>query len=177
MLWGGAAGWEETWPTLFNKILLSPYEGHVRVRGAVPELEEKMPILIDRVIPRLLESLTEGGEPIKPRLVHGDFWIANVSADVKTGQLYIYDPCAYYAHREFELGQMWSHHRFLSTGTYRTEYLKLYPPDEPSDEFDDRSRLYSLYSALQNIAHFPNTAPYKDEVIENVRYLVDKYGN
>lgn len=38
------------------------------------ELEELLPALFDKVIPRLLRPLESEGRTIKPSFVHGDLW-------------------------------------------------------------------------------------------------------
>ncbi|KAI3323756.1 hypothetical protein HD806DRAFT_495526 [Xylariaceae sp. AK1471] len=50
------------------------------------EPDEVMTATLDQLIPRLLDPLTAEGRSIKPRLIHGDLWEANIGTDVQTGR-------------------------------------------------------------------------------------------
>ncbi|KAH6646876.1 hypothetical protein BKA67DRAFT_524502 [Truncatella angustata] len=63
------------------------------VHGPDDELTELKTAIIGKVIPRLLSPLK-----IIPRLVHGDLWDGNASAEVNTGNPMIFDPLCLYAH-------------------------------------------------------------------------------
>jgi protein-ribulosamine 3-kinase len=59
-----------------------------------------IPILFDKVIPRLLRPLESEGRSVKPSLVHGDFWYGNSGIDVDADEPLIFDACCFYAHNE-----------------------------------------------------------------------------
>lgn len=46
--------------------------------GPWSELKRTADQVASKVVPRLLSSLVWQGKPIKPRLIHGDLWDANV---------------------------------------------------------------------------------------------------
>lgn len=64
--------WEESWEVFFLKIMRQALELELQAKGLDPELEVLVPILFDKVIPRLLRPLKSEGRTVKPSLVHGD---------------------------------------------------------------------------------------------------------
>lgn len=69
--------------------------------GPCVELNELLPDLFDKVIPRLLRPLETNGRKLKPSLVHGDLWCGNVGViDGDTGQAIVFDPSSFWAHNE-----------------------------------------------------------------------------
>ena len=85
-------------------------------------------------------------------------WEGNIGTDIETGNIFIFDSCAYYAHNEMEIG-MWrvEHHR-MKAKAYKREYLRKIDISEPVEEFDDRNRLYSTKTKLMYSAHVPGTS-------------------
>ena len=91
------------------------------------------------------------GEWIVHVVVHGDLWSGNAghgsitgsgsSEDEQPGGV-IYDPCACYAHSEYELGIMKMFGGFGSA--FFKEYHQVIPKTEPVAEYEDRVRLYEL---------------------------------
>ena len=71
-----------------------------KAAGARQELEDLMPSLFEKVIPRLLRPLESGGNKIVPSLVHGDLWCGNVAATMAEDAAIIYDPSCFWAHNE-----------------------------------------------------------------------------
>lgn len=69
--------WESSWEIFFAKSLRHALDLEIKAKGPDPELDRLLPILFDRVIPRLLRPLETNGWLIKPSLVHGDLWYAN----------------------------------------------------------------------------------------------------
>ncbi|KAI1128605.1 Fructosamine kinase-domain-containing protein [Nemania abortiva] len=137
-------GWEDDWATLFVKLLRSRVDMDAKANGPWEELERAAKVVIDQVVPTLLGSLKQDGEPIKPSLIHGDLWDGNMSV-LKSGDPVFYDAGCYYAHNEMEIG-MWRTiiGEHLRHPKYKEAYLKEYSPAEPAAEWDDRNRLYSL---------------------------------
>lgn len=65
------------------------------------ELAELMPVLFDKIIPRLLRPLESKGRTIQPSLVHGDLWYGNTGiTDGDTKEGIVYDPASFWAHNE-----------------------------------------------------------------------------
>ena len=92
--------WESSWEVFFTKSLRHALDLEIKAKGPDPELDRLLPILFDRVIPRLLRPLETNGRSIKPSLVHGDLWYANSGRDTTTGDSLVFDACCFYAHNE-----------------------------------------------------------------------------
>ncbi|KAI5918753.1 Fructosamine/Ketosamine-3-kinase [Camillea tinctor] len=166
--------WDSNWTSFFKKLMYDVYQLDVQVNGYWEELDAVMKVTLDRLIPRLLDPLTSDGRSIKPCLIHGDLWESNIGTNAHTGELYIFDACAYYAHHEKEIG-IWrcKHHR-MNDEKYRREYFKNFPPSEPVEEFDDRNRLYSVETLIINSAHFPG-AKTRQLAVRELQYLIGRY--
>ena len=95
--------WEDSWEVFFTKSLRHAIDLEIKAKGPHPELDILLPILFDKVIPRLLRPLESDGRSIKPSLVHGDLWFANSGVDAETGTSMIFDACCFYAHNECKL--------------------------------------------------------------------------
>ncbi|KAI0140449.1 hypothetical protein GGR57DRAFT_496096 [Xylariaceae sp. FL1272] len=128
----------------------------------------------NKVVPRLLGPLEEGGRTVKPCLIHGDLWEDNIGTDAEGGGIFIFDCGAYYAHHEMGVA-MWrvKHHR-MQAPEYREEYFRNYPPDEPVAEFDDRNRLYSLKESIMYSALKPAHEA-REEALKDMHFLIAKY--
>ena len=93
--------WEDSWETFFTKSLRHALDLEIKAKGPLPEDDAVLvPILFEKVIPRLLRPLESDGRSIKPSLVHGDLWYANSGIDLDTGKSLIFDACCFYAHNE-----------------------------------------------------------------------------
>jgi protein-ribulosamine 3-kinase len=149
--------WESSWTLFFGRLLAGIYQLDIDTNGTWKELDDMMDQTLRHVIPRLLGALESNGRTVKPCLIHGDLWEGNIGTDFETGNLYIFDSCAYYAHNEMEIG-MWrvDHHR-LKAKAYRQEYIRNVEPSEPAEEWDDRNRLYSVKTKLMYSAHVPGS--------------------
>ena len=97
-------GWNASWETFFTKNMRLALDLELKVKGSDPELDAMIPILFDKVIPRLLRPLESEGRSVKPSLIHGDLWFANAGIDANTGESLIFDACSFYAHNECEFG-------------------------------------------------------------------------
>ena len=93
-------GWEASWEAYFTKNMRKALELELDAKGPDPEFDVLIPILFDKVIPRLLRPLESEGRSVKPALVHGDLWFADAGIDVDTGNSLIFDACSFYAHNE-----------------------------------------------------------------------------
>ena len=92
--------WEESWETFFAKSMRWALQLELQAKGHDPEFDVLVPILFEKVIPRLLRPLESEGRTVKPSLVHGDLWYANSGIDVDTDASLIFDSCCFYAHNE-----------------------------------------------------------------------------
>lgn len=92
--------WETSWEIYFTKSMRLALDLELEAKGPDPEFDTLVPILFDKVIPRLLRPLESEGRSVKPSLVHGDLWYAISGIDVDTGESLIFDACSFYAHNE-----------------------------------------------------------------------------
>jgi fructosamine-3-kinase len=87
-----------------------------------------------------------GDEPAV--LIHGDLWSGNTCSDTK-GQVWIYDPAAYFAHREAEFGMI---RLFGNFGPrFESAYQEVWPF---TDGAEDRIHIYTLHHLLSHLWHF-----------------------
>jgi fructosamine-3-kinase len=166
--------WDSNWTAFFRSLMRGVYRLDVEVNGFWQDLDDAMEIATEKLIPRLLDPLTAEGRTNKPCLIHGDLWESNIGTDVQTGEIYIFDACAYYAHHEKELGIWRCEHHKMKADHYRDEYLKNFGPSEPVAEFDDRNRLYCVETLLINSAHFPGSMT-RNRALDELKWLIDKY--
>ncbi|KAI9667667.1 MAG: hypothetical protein M1821_000484 [Bathelium mastoideum] len=166
--------WDPSWASFFSKLVTEAYRQHVETNVVWKELEMVFQRTVSHVIPRLLGVLQSDGRSIKPCLIHGDMWEGNIGNDIQTGDPWIFDPAAYYAHHEMELG-IWAAERHkLRAKPYRVEYLRNIEPSEPKAEFDDRIRLYRCKTNFMFSAIFPG-CPSRQEAFNDLVFLIDKY--
>lgn len=74
-----------------KRMLQAEVESH----GPNEKLKELSDALFMKVTPRLLRPLETGGRQIQPCLIHSDLWPGNVKPDAETGDVHIFDSCAY----------------------------------------------------------------------------------
>lgn len=150
--------WNSNWTDFCTKLLTSAYEHDVRSNKHWPELADAFQRITDTVIPRLLDVLEANGRRIKPCLIHSDLWEGNIGTKYETGQIFVFDSAAYYAHNEMEIASWTCKHHKLRAKAYKEEYLKHFRVSEPVDEWDDQSRLYGLKELFINCPHFPGSS-------------------
>jgi protein-ribulosamine 3-kinase len=166
--------WESSWTTFFTTLMHDVYKLDVEVNGFWKELDDIVQTTLEKLIPRLLDTLVAEGRTIKPCLIHGDLWESNIGTDVRTGEIFIYDACAYYAHHEKEVGIWRCEHHQMHDEDYRNEYFKNVEPSEPIEEFDDRNRLYSVETLFMISAHFPGSVN-RQRALDELTWLINKY--
>ncbi len=147
-----SVGWDPSWTSFFSKLLAEAYRQDTESNGLWPELDTLMKKVQSHLIPRLIGALEADGRRVEPALIHGDLWDGNVATEVGTGDPWIFDCAAYYAHREMEFGIWRAERHQLKAGIYRSEYIQHCIPSEPEDEWDDRNRLYSAKTNLMHSA-------------------------
>lgn len=166
--------WDSSWVSFFTKFLQGVYDLDTQINEPWRELADAMKPTMEIVIPRLLGPLEQNGRSVKPCLIHGDLWEANIGTNPLTEELYIFDSCAYYAHHEMEMGIWRTDHHNLTDQAYREEYFKRFKPDEPVEDYDDRNRLYSVAARLSYSAHVPGSEA-RVQALENLQYLIEKF--
>ena len=157
--------WEESWEMFFTKNMRHTLKLELAAQGPEPELEILVPVLFDKVIPRLLRPLETEGRSIKPSLIHGDLWYANTGVDSDTGKPLVFDACCFYAHNECRLS--FPFHQTMDL-TYRKDELGQWKPvcnrfgpdyvqayhsfvqvSAPEEDYDGRIDLYKLSDILR----------------------------
>ncbi|MCJ1436539.1 hypothetical protein MMC27_005918 [Xylographa pallens] len=139
--------------------------------GPSKQLEALVPQMFDKVIPRLLRPLESS---IKPSLVHGDLWCGNAAVIADNGVPIVFDPCCFWAHNEYELGN-WRPKRNLFTEEYFTAYHSHYPKAAPEEDYDDRNALYAIRFNLHAATLFPKIPDFRESVISEMGRLVAKF--
>lgn len=137
-------GWENSWTVYFSRLLKMSIKSDADTNGTWKVLSTAADHLLEAVVPKLLDPLQRGPNPIKPRLLHGDIWAGNISTDKKTGEIIFVDTGCFYGHNELDLGAFRRPRAENLGQPYMDEYKRVFPPSEPQDAFDDRNRLYSL---------------------------------
>ncbi|KAI1879633.1 hypothetical protein JX265_002587 [Neoarthrinium moseri] len=141
---------DSSWTSFFSKLLAEAYRQDAETNGVWPELALVHSRVQSHLIPRLIGVLESEGRTVKPTLIHGDLWEGNIGVDADTGDPWIFDCAAYYAHNEMELGIWRAQRHQMNAERFRLEYRKHFRESEPADEWDDR---IILYSAKTNFMH------------------------
>jgi protein-ribulosamine 3-kinase len=137
--------WETCWTDLFARLFQHVADLDTKTNGhweALSILEKK---ILSHVIPKLIGNLEREGRSIKPCLIHGDLWEGNTGTSCETGDVYIFDSGAFYAHNEMEMGNWRCHYNKIHDDIYTRTYLRYYERSEPCEEWDDRNRMYCIY--------------------------------
>lgn len=140
-----ATEWESSWTTFFTKSMTYMMELDFATNGPWEDLERVEKRTLSHVIPRLIGVLEKDGRSIKPCLIHADLWEGNTGTSHETWDVYVFASGAYYAHNEMEIGGWRCPYNEISDKVYTETYIRLYGMGDLPDEWDDRSRLYSVY--------------------------------
>ncbi|KAK6063190.1 hypothetical protein SCUP515_12630 [Seiridium cupressi] len=176
--------WEQSWAKSFTHQLKDAVRWDNETNGPWPEYDDACQQLFDVVIPRLLGVLQSDGRTITPVLIHGDLWERNVGIDMETGDTVLFDPGCTYAHNEMEFGTAshvcslfpwrcsWAF--YFNSHNYMRHYQRLIEPSEPSEEWDDRNRLYAIYPYIVDSGGHAGSA--SRQLAYNDLFLCEKYG-
>ncbi|KFY01240.1 hypothetical protein O988_02851 [Pseudogymnoascus sp. VKM F-3808] len=148
--------WDDSWASCFARLLKGLWKLDAKINGNWPELDAAVETTLMKVIPRLIGILERDGRSIKPCLIYGDLWETNIGTDAITGDIYIFDAAAYYAHNEMEIGIWRVDHHEMKNEVYRQEYVKEFKKSEPAEEWDDRLKLYGVKTKLMYSAGVKN---------------------
>ncbi len=95
--------WTTTWEEYFARNMRCMLDHDEREGGPrPPEMEELLPSLFEKVIPRLLRPMEIGGRHVKPCLIHGDLWDGNCSTSIEKDRPILFDACCLWGHNECE---------------------------------------------------------------------------
>ena len=146
--------WESSWTVFFSKLLQHIANVDFEVNGMWEELDTLEKKIFGQVIPRLIGALESDGRSVKPCLIHADLWEGNTGTSYETGNIYVFDSGAFYAHHEMELGDWRCHYNKIHNKIYTKTYLQYYGPSEPKEDWDDRNRMYSIYfNVIYSVNH------------------------
>lgn len=148
--------WQSSWEVWFSQAMRQMFRIEETAHGKEHELDLLKEAIFDKVIPRLLRPLETGGRSIEPCLIHSDLWPGNLKPDAHTGEILIFDSCAFWGHNEADLGS-WRASRYGMGHPFLEEYQKVMGISEPQGDWDDRNALYALRYDLLVSALFPNT--------------------
>lgn len=148
--------WQDSWEAWFAQAMRQMFRIEETAHGVDEELNALKKDVFEKVIPRLLRPLETGGRSISPCLIHSDLWPGNAMPDAQTGEIYIFDSCAFWGHNEADLGS-WREPRYRMGQPFLKEYQKLMGISEPTGDWDDRNALYALRYDLLWSALFPKT--------------------
>ena len=140
-----AVEWESSWTTCFTNMMVQVMADDFETNGPWPELEQVGASIISRVIPRLIGAVERDGRSVKPCLIHADLWEGNTGTSLETGGIILFDAGSYYAHNEMETGDWRCPYNKVNSKVYTKTYLRHYGASEPTEEWDDRNRMYSVY--------------------------------
>ncbi|CAJ2505419.1 Uu.00g128130.m01.CDS01 [Anthostomella pinea] len=167
--------WCDSWEGFFANALRHVLNVRQERAGPCAELDELLPVMFEKVIPRLLRPLETGGNTIKPSLVHGDLWCGNAAIIAKNkGDSVVYDPASFWAHNEYELGN-WRPKRNKFSEDYFDAYHDFFPEAAPKEDADDRNALYAMRFNLNAATLFPTDTTYLDMVMDEMRILIPKF--
>lgn len=152
-----SVGWDDSWTSFFSKLLAEAYRQDTETNGVWLELDIAYKRVQSHLVPRLIGALESEGRSVTPMLIHGDLWDGNLGVESETGDPWIFDCAAYYAHNEMELGIWRAERHQMRAKAYRREYLRNCEPSEPEEEWDDRNRLYSAKTNFMHSAIFPGS--------------------
>lgn len=145
--------WDSSWTTFYTGLLQDALQRDLETNGPWPVLERVSSRVLNKVIPRLLGALESGGRSIRPSLIHGDLWEGNIATEAGTGNIFLIDAGAYYAHSEMEIGMWRCERHAIRDEKFKNAYLEQVPKSEPIDEWDDRNRLYCVKMNVIHSAH------------------------
>ncbi|CAF9913063.1 MAG: hypothetical protein ALECFALPRED_008620 [Alectoria fallacina] len=169
--------WQSSWEIWFAQAMKRMFQIEETAHGKDDELDALKEAIIEKVIPRLLRPLETGGRSIKPCLIHSDLWPGNTKPDVHTGEILIFDSCAFWGHNEADLGT-WSAPRYRMGRPFLEEYQRIMGRSEPQGDWDDRNALYALRYDLLVSALFPKTEygyGFRKTAKSEMKRLVEKH--
>ena len=145
--------WDSSWVNYYIQLVRGAMHLNIEINGNWKDLEQCVDRLISHVVPQVLGPLEADGRAVKPCLIHGDLWDGNIGTDSKTGEIYVFDSSAHYAHNEMEIA-MWrgKFNKVVSSEVYIDNYVSMMAISEPVEQFDDRNRIYSVYHTLHESA-------------------------
>ncbi|KAJ2898141.1 hypothetical protein MKZ38_004141 [Zalerion maritima] len=175
-------GWCDDWEEFFGGKLSAAVEAcRKNVAFGWESVSEMLPVVLERVVPRLLRPLESHGRAIRSVFLVGNFRTAwEVEGDLD--DIVVLEPAGFWGHNEYELGA-WKrpeepplHGRnVLLDQSNADAYHKIIPRSEPTEDYEDRMVLYSALHNLYIAGNFPNLEHPLRHVLGEFQKLVTKY--
>ena len=89
-----------SWKRFFADAMRDSLAIEASVRGCSAKITALELVFFTKVIPRLLGALEHEWREVKPCLLRGDLWRENFSELAQTGELMVFDACAFWGHKE-----------------------------------------------------------------------------
>ena len=134
--------WEDSWEICYSRQLKHTFDRDSDKMPQWPEFRAVADLVLNTCVPTLLRPLQADGRTIKPCLIHGNVWDGNTATDMKTGEPFIFDGSAMYAHNEYEIGNWRTRRHRLSSPSYIKNYKTFFPASEPGENDDFFNELY-----------------------------------
>ncbi|KAK4222959.1 hypothetical protein QBC38DRAFT_512662 [Podospora fimiseda] len=115
----GQYGFHSSWEAWFTQAMRQMFEIEEKAHGKDEHLEELKKSLYDKVIPP-------------------DLWPGNTMTDMDTGEVILFDSCAFWGHSEADLGT-WRAARYKMGRPFFAEYYKSMNLSEPKEGWDARN--------------------------------------
>ncbi|SPN99772.1 related to antibiotic resistance protein [Cephalotrichum gorgonifer] len=97
--------WNPSWTAFWTQQMEGLFDQEANAHeDRDVELDALKTAFLEVAIPRYLGPLESGARSVKPCLIHSDLWPGNVKPRSATGELCLFDACAYWGHNEADLG-------------------------------------------------------------------------
>ncbi|PTB78722.1 hypothetical protein M440DRAFT_1390335 [Trichoderma longibrachiatum ATCC 18648] len=113
-------------------------------------------------------------QTVDPQVLSDLWWGNSGVIDSDTAEGIAFDPSAFWAHNEYDLGN-WRLERNRFTARYFEAYHAIIPKSEPVEDYDDRNALYSTRFDLNAAALYPDQEWYLRMAIDGIKRLVQAY--
>jgi fructosamine-3-kinase len=145
---------KDSWPEFFSEMRLKPQLKWAKENG---EATTEMLRLFEKVFNRIENIFPK--EP--PAAVHGDLWTGNFMTG-SDGEAVIFDPAAYYGHREMDLGMS------KLFGGFDKRFYEAYHDAYPLEKgWEERIHIANLYPLMAHVNLFGGS--YTSQVVNILR--------
>ncbi|KAK3296670.1 Fructosamine kinase-domain-containing protein [Chaetomium fimeti] len=167
--------WNPSWEAFWAQQMKSLFDQEESVNGRDETLAELRAAYFEKAIPRYLGPLESEGRSVIPCLLHSDLWPGNIKPRTATGELCLFDACAYWGHNEADLAVCYNP-RYKLGRPALDEYKELVDPSDPATDFYERNALYAMkYHVLLSIMYSDNRA-FREKLTEELKLLLRKLG-
>lgn len=96
--------WNPSWEAFWAQQMKGLFDQEEKARkDRDVDLRLLKTAFLEKAIPRYLRPLESDGRTIQPCLIHSDLWPGNIKPRSETGELCLFDACAYWGHNEGHL--------------------------------------------------------------------------